>query len=91
MKSAIELAMEKMSKKGGKKTTLTKKQKEDIADLRSRAKAKIAEEEIMLAGKIEAIPPGEEKQLMQDKLSRQIYKINEKMEADIEKVRNRKS
>ena len=47
MKSAYELAMERLEKKDGKLKPLTEAQKKAIADIDSQVKAKIAEVEIM--------------------------------------------
>ena len=79
MKSAYELAMERLNK-----TTptvkLTDKQKKDIAELESKCAAKIAERELFIKGEIakavnkgdfEAIPQLE-KQLVSDRKSLQV-------------------
>lgn len=47
MKSAYELAMERLEKKDGKLKPLTDEQKKAIADVDSQTKAKLAEVEIM--------------------------------------------
>jgi len=84
MKSAIELAMEGSS--GGKK--LSDKQKNEIAEIRSKAKAKKAETEIMFNQKSRSLPPSQELDILKEEHSRDLIKIAEKMEAEIEKIRN---
>ena len=51
MKSAYELAMERLNKQGPQKK-LTEKQKNELAELDSRYAAKIAEREIFLKGEL---------------------------------------
>lgn len=52
MKSAYELAMERLAKQSPS-VTLTKQQKEQLGELDSRYRAKIAEREIFLRGELE--------------------------------------
>jgi phosphate starvation-inducible protein PhoH len=78
MKSAYELAMEKLSK-GSPTVKLTGQQKKQIAELESRCAAKIAERELFIKGEIaKAVERGEmeaieqlEKQLVSDRKSAQ--------------------
>lgn len=78
MKSAYELAMERLGK-ASPTVKLTDKQKKDIAELESKCAAKIAERELFIKGEIakavdkgdfEAIPQLE-KQLVSDRKSAQ--------------------
>ena len=93
MKTAYELAMERLSK-GSPAVKLTAEQKKEIAELESKCAAKIAERELFIKGEIakamdrndyEAIPQLE-KQLVSDRKS---------LQADLEekkaKVREQKS
>jgi hypothetical protein len=76
MKTAYELAMERLSK-ATPTVTLTARQKAEIADLESKCAAKIAERELLLKGEIaKAIEGGDaeavsqlEKQLAGDRKS----------------------
>jgi hypothetical protein len=76
MKSAYELAMERLSK-NAPPVTLSEEQKKEIAELESKCAAKIAERELFLKGEIaKAIDKGDaeaveqlEKQLVSDKKS----------------------
>jgi hypothetical protein len=76
MKSAYELAMERLSKTAPA-VTLTAEQKKEIAELESKCAAKIAERELLIKGEIaKAMERGDgeaieqlEKQLVSDKKS----------------------
>ncbi len=76
MKSAYELAMERLSK-GSPPVKLTDEQKRQLAELESQCVAKIAERELFLKGEIEkAVDKGDfeaveqlEKQLVSDRKS----------------------
>ena len=92
MKSAYELAMERLSK-SAPLTKLNDAQKKELADIDSRYAAKIAEREIFLKGEItKAMEKGDfeaidqlEKQLVNDRRA-----LNEEMEEKKEKVRSGK-
>jgi hypothetical protein len=89
MKSAYELAMERLEKQAPTRT-LTAEQKAEIADLESSAKAKIAEQELFLKGQIEkAIASGsdDEARQLEQQLAREIRRIQDDCEAKKEKVR----
>lgn len=90
MKSAYELAMERLEKQSPTHQ-LTGKQKAAIAEIETIAKAKIAEQELFLNGKIaEAVGQGkyEEAAQLEQQLSREIRRINEDAEGKKEKVRS---
>ncbi|MCZ6875299.1 MAG: hypothetical protein O7G88_17535 [bacterium] len=65
MKSAVELAMEKLGKQQGQESPapLTDEQRQKISDLRQQYEAKIAEREIMLQAEVRKLaqqhPPHE--------------------------------
>lgn len=90
MKTAYELAMERLSK-GAPTVKLTEEQKRQIADLESQCSAKIAERELFLQGEIaKAVDKGDdeavaqlEKQLVSDRKS-----LRAEFEEKKEKVRN---
>ena len=92
MKTAYELAMERLSK-GSPSVKLTAEQKKEIAELESKAAAKIAEREIFIEGEIvKAIDRGDhegveqlKKQLVSDRKSAQA-----ELEEKKEKVRQAK-
>ena len=89
MKSAYELAMERLEKQAPSRN-LTATQKTAIADLEAAAKAKIAEQELFLKGQIEkALAAGkyEDVAQLEQQLAREIRRANEDCEAQKEKVR----
>ncbi|PON14938.1 hypothetical protein C2W62_26440 [Candidatus Entotheonella serta] len=63
MKSALELAMEKVGKIQSEEGPLTDEQRQQIGDLRKQYEAKIAEKEIMMQSEIQKLiqnrPPQE--------------------------------
>jgi hypothetical protein len=90
MKSAYELAMERLNK-SSPAAKLTDKQKKEIAELESRYKAKIAERELLIEGeRIKAIDRGEVEALEQ--LEKQLISDRKSLQAELEekkgKVRN---
>lgn len=89
MKSAYELAMERLEKQSPT-AKLTDAQKAEIAEIESTARAKVAEQELFLRDKISnAIGEGkdEEATQLESQLAHQIRRINEEAEAKKEKVR----
>ncbi len=90
MKTAYELAMERLNKTGPT-VKLTDDQKKEIAELESKCVAKIAEREVFLKGEIvKAIDKGDaeaveqlEKQLLSDRKT-----LRAECEEKKEKVRN---
>ena len=90
MKSAYELAMERMGDDGGSKT-LTDEQKEKIAQVDSKYRAKIAERKIFLDKSLsEAIEKQEieEAEKIRNQLADETARLEEKAENEKEKVRN---
>lgn len=91
MKSAYELAMERLNKTSPT-AKLTADQKKEIAELESKYKAKIAERELLVEGeRVKAIDRGEfesleqlEKQLVSDRKS-----LQNELEEKKEKVRQK--
>ena len=89
MKSAYELAMERMGDDGENKP-LTDEQKEKIADIDSKYRAKIAERKIFLEKSLsEAIEQHnhEEADIIRRQLAEEIAGLEDKSEADKEKIR----
>lgn len=79
MKSAFDLAIERLEKGDGKLAALTAEQKRAIAEVESRAKAKIAEIEIMFQQKRSAA------QATGDPA--QIEEVERQRRADLDKIR----
>ena len=91
MKTAYELAMERLSK-ASPAATLSAGQKKEIAELESRTAAKIAERELFLRGEIvKAIDRQDEEAVQQ--LEKQLVSERKGLRADLEeqkgKVRQR--
>ena len=92
MKTAYELAMERLSKTSPT-VQLTDKQKKEIAELESKCAAKIAERELFVKGEIvKAIEKGDQEAFEQ--LEKQLVSDRKSLTADLEekkaKVRERK-
>jgi hypothetical protein len=84
MKSAFELAMERL---GGESQELTARQKDLIAEIDSKAKAKVAETEIMFDQQLSSESDPAKAALIQQTRQQQIAKIKDEAEEDKEKVR----
>ena len=92
MKSAYELAMERLSKQSPA-TKLTEQQKKEIAELESKYKAKIAEREIALKDQISAAAgagDAEKVQKLEEELARERRKLQADLEEKKEQVRQAK-
>ncbi len=93
MKTAYELAMERLNK-SAPMAKLTDEQKKEIAELDSRYAAKVAEREITLKDEIEkAAGKGdfEAMQKLQEQLATERRSLQAELESKKEEVRNRKS
>ena len=89
MKSAYELAMERLEKRAPS-VALTAEQKAKIAEVDSTFKARIAERELFLKGEIskaQAAGNLEEADLLQKQLTIDIRRLQEEAEAKKEKLR----
>ena len=89
MKSAYELAMERSD--DGDDKPLTDEQKEQIAEINSKYKAKIAERKIFLEKSVQdALAQGqqEEAEEVRKILAQEISSLESKAEAEKEKIRN---
>jgi hypothetical protein len=82
MKSAYELAMERLNK-DSPSIKLSADQKKEIAELESKAAAKIAERELFVKGEIaKAVDRGEEEVIQQ--LEKQLVSDRKSIQADLE-------
>ena len=89
MKSAYELAMERLEKKAPS-LTLSDEQKQQIAEIDSTFKARIAEKELFLRDQIsQALTAGnaEEAESLQKQLTIDVQRLQEDAEAKKEKLR----
>lgn len=93
MKSAYELAMERLAAKDGALKPLTPAQKEKLADLDTRLKAKLAEREITVAkAESEALARGESETAAahRELFIRERLRLEEECEVAKQKIRDEK-
>lgn len=91
MKSAYELAMERLDKESPQES-ITEEQKELIAEIEKKYGSKIAERKVFLRSKIEeATAKGEMQEIAQieEELSREVRSLRMRCESDKEEVRNK--
>ena len=89
MKSAYELAMERLAK-GQPIVTLTDDQKKQLAEIDSTFKARIAEKELFLKGEIQKAQRAgkfEEVESLEKQLANEFKRLQEDCEAKKEKLR----
>jgi hypothetical protein len=89
MKSAYELAMERLEK-NAPSVALTDEQKKELAEVDSTYKAKIAEKELFLRneiGKAEAAGKFEDVEKLEKQLASEIARLRENCEAKKERLR----
>jgi len=90
-KSAYELAMERLRRKdaedGDVRETITDGQKAEIAEVRSRAEARIAELRILHQSKVLAIFDPDARALLDAELRRDVQRIEEDREKKIAGIR----
>ena len=87
MKTAYELAMERLSK-ASPANKLTERQKKEIAELESKYKAKIAERELFVEGeRVKAIDRGEFEAVEQ--LEKQLVGDRKSLQAELEEKKER--
>jgi hypothetical protein len=87
MKTAYELAMERLSK-SAPVVKLTDEQKKQIAELESKCAAKIAERELFLKGEIaKAIDKGDDEAIQQ--LEKQLVSDRKSIRADFEEKKEK--
>lgn len=90
IKSSLELAMERLRQKQGDLVPLTHEQKAAIAEIEAETKAKVAEEEIMAAGRLQAAYAGgdaEAARQLDEQIKAEIARIRERGERKKDKVR----
>jgi len=86
MKSAYELAMERLNKTSPT-VKLTAAQKKELAELDSKYAAKIAEREIALKGEMDKAAAGDEETLQ--KIQRQLADDKRKLQSELEDKKDR--
>jgi demethoxyubiquinone hydroxylase (CLK1/Coq7/Cat5 family) len=91
MKSAYELAMERLDKKdkeaGVELTPPTDEQKAAIAEIRRVYQAKLAEIEILHQGRVRGMPDPAERQALEEQYQRERTHLSSERDRKIEKAR----
>ena len=91
MKSAYELAMERLKKKdaeeGVSERTLTEAQKQDIAEIRKTYGAKLAQEEILFKSSAQSVFDPEARRTLEENYRRDVDRLTHERDRKIEKVR----
>ncbi len=87
MKSAYEIAMEKMNAESGPVKTLSDDQKERVAEIDKSCDAKIAETKLAYDEKLATAAP-ENVQDLQQELSFELVRLDEKRETEKERIWN---
>jgi len=90
IKSALELALERMSQKQGDIVPLTHEQKAAIAEIEAETTAKVAEQEIMTQERLRAAYAGgdaEAARKVEEGIKAEIARIRERGERKKEKIR----
>ena len=89
-KSAYEIAMEKLRARGDfEEKKLTDSQKAEIADVRSRYRARIAQLEIESASKLAQATSLEELEAQKAEIAKEKQRLNREMEEKVETIRER--
>ncbi len=90
IKSAVELAMERLAQKNGRLTPLSTAQKQALAEVDSRARAKIAETEILMQERLAAArATGDPAKIeeVEGQLRTDLDRIRRRAEDDKERIR----
>ena len=87
MKSAYELAMERLNK-SGPAVKLTDKQKKELAELDSLYASKIAQREIFLKGELAKVEAGGDFEAMQQ-IQRQLVSERKSLQAELEEKKEK--
>ena len=88
-KSAVEIAMEKLrAREGFEEKKLSDDQKAEIAEIRSRYRARIAETEIHHQSKLAAVTSRDELESLEGELAREKERLTREMEKKVAEVRS---
>ena len=91
MKSAYELALERMEKQGierPREEGLSEEVREKVAELRNQAEAKLAELEILHANRLKGMYDPEKRREEEDEYVRERLRIDSDRDRKIEKLRS---
>ncbi len=90
MKSAYELALEQMERQGierPREEALSEAEREQVADARRKAEAKIAEMEIMHQGRLAKLLDPAERELAEKDFRHERQRVEAKRDREIERIR----
>jgi hypothetical protein len=87
MKSAYEIAMEKLKAAGGSQKTLTDPQTKRVAEIEKKYAARIAETKLSLGQRV-AAAKREDRAALQEQLVNDVKRLEEKREAEKDAVWN---
>lgn len=90
IKSALELALERMQQKEGDLVPLTHEQKLAIAEIEAETKAKVAEEEIMSQARLQAARASGDAEALRtvdEEIRSEIARLRERGESRKQKIR----
>jgi len=87
----MERLKQKDAEKGEVRTPLTDDQKAEIAEIRSRAEARVAELKILHQSKVAALFDPEARALADAELRRDVERVEDDRERKIEKVRGERA
>jgi len=85
MKSAYELAMERLAEDSGPSKSLTDDQREQIAEIDRKFDAKVAEEKLGIEGRA-AVAPFEEAMQLRESLASTLASLNDQRENEKQKI-----
>ncbi len=88
MKSAYELAMERMERESGPSRKLSDHQKEAIAEIDKKYDAKVAEQRLLGEGRIQSATTAAELEQAKAELAKEVSSLEEKRERDKESIWN---
>lgn len=90
-KSAVELAMERLKKQDAEQGVavrfLTEDQKNEIAEVRKRYAARLAQEEILFKSKLQGLPDSDDRRTLDENYRRDVERLNHERDQKIEKLR----
>ncbi len=91
MKSAYELAMERLEKESPSGPPLTEEQKKELAEINQKFEARIAERKILAENEKQSASSYQEYQEIEENLRNDIQRLESERDQEKEKVRKRGS
>ncbi len=94
MKSAYELALERLERQGiepPREEALSEAEREQVAEVRRKAEAKIAEIDILHRGRLAALVDPAEREPVEKEIRHERQRVEDKRDREIERIRKGKS